>query len=818
MDKTAGSVKKKPGFRRFGMLLTMLILVAAFLIGNALADTSEKTSSGDTPTSSSDDGPEDTAGEDPEKGPGEDPEDDPKDASGEDPDDNPEEDPDGTGEEPGEETDGGPAPSVTYSTALPEGFRRVAENGRFRMYIEDKEYNVAVEDIRSGSFWYTSPPERESIEGITGSGGLAAGSHMIVSYFDTSSQSAGSVNSLLGSVRQKSAKLTEIRDGVRIDFDFTREKEGFSIPLELVLTDTGFAARIIFEEINEYSEVNITNIALLPYCGTGTTADEGFLMIPDGSGAVVDFNSGLLGMSVYSREVYGRDLALTTLQKVGISEEILLPVYGIRKNGFGMVGYVSEGAGSTVFNASPAGIAGPLNYAYMSFCYRKTDNIVLADNTWTPRDVIFLARDCSQRKAVEMRYDLLGPDKADLGGMAEAYRSYLQSRGLTASAGTALNAHFSVYGAVKKQKYFLGIPYTSVQALTTYDQAREIAAYIRESTGLPLVMQYHGALDGGMDDAVPVDLTPEGDLGGKRGFRELLSDAERNGYTVLPDVEFLRISRQRFGWWFFQCGAKNISRQQLVENTYKSSVFFSGGYRCNLLAAHKLMPAMTSFLKSAAGYPLTGLSLSSLGNTVYSNFDSGHVADEDAMIVQVQTALQTVGETYEKVAVSGAADYAALYADYITDVPVSDSGYDIASYRVPFYQMVFSGYADLVSAPLNGSANYTNRILMCIETATAPNYAFTYDDTSELENTAYESLTSSQFEVWKEDACNAYKEFASVYASVADRRIVGYRAVSEKLRRTEFGDGTVIWVNYDTIPAVCGDVTVPARSYLVQNG
>ena len=55
----------------------------------------------------------------------------------------------------------------------------------------------------------------------------------------------------------------------------------------------------------------------------------------------------------------------------------------------------------SVFNASPAGISGPLNYAYMSFCYRKTDNIVLADNTWTPRDVIFLARSNSQRSVVE---------------------------------------------------------------------------------------------------------------------------------------------------------------------------------------------------------------------------------------------------------------------------------------------------------------------------------------------------------------------------------------------------------------------------------
>ena len=94
----------------------------------------------------------------------------------------------------------------------------------------------------------------------------------------------------------------------------------------MVLTDSGLSARILFDEIEEYAEVLITNISLLPYFGAGTTADEGYILIPDGSGAVVEFNSGRVGMERFSKDIYGRDMVLTTVKKTAISEEVALPV------------------------------------------------------------------------------------------------------------------------------------------------------------------------------------------------------------------------------------------------------------------------------------------------------------------------------------------------------------------------------------------------------------------------------------------------------------------------------------------------------------
>ena len=46
-----------------------------------------------------------------------------------------------------------------------------------------------------------------------------------------------------------------------------------------------------------------------------------------------------------------------------------------------------------------------------------------------------------------------------------------------------------------------------------------------------------------------------------------------------------------------------------------------------------------------------------------------------------------------------------------------------------------------------------------------------------------------------------------------DRTIVGYEVLSDKLRKTVFGDGTVIYVNYGTEEADANGVSVPSKGF-----
>lgn len=705
--------------------------------------------------------------------------------------------------------------SVSATVSLPDGFTKVAENGRFVMYIEETEFNIAVFDNSTGKTYYTFPLNREGIEGLSGAGRLAAGSHIIVSYYDSDSQSTESVNSLLGAVRQKTAKYKAIDNGIRLDLDFSRSKEGFKIPVTITLCEDGIKAGIIFSEIEEYSKSFITNIDLLPYFFSATRKDNGYFLIPDGSGAVIEFNTARVGMEPYYADIYGRDPALSTVKKDSSAENATLPVFGIEKNNEALIAVVTKGAGSAAVNASPAGSDIALNNANFSFSYRKSDSIVLADNTWMPKSVQFIANKTSQLDEVEVRFIPLKNN--GIVEMANCYRNYLlRNCGLVKDEIDNSNS-FSLYGAFKVKKSFLGIPYTKIASLTDFVQAEKIIKDLKDSGIDNASVRYFGVLKGGMDDSVPVKAKFESVLGGNSGFEKLLTNSVETGSKIYPDIEFIRIAKSSFGWWPFNYAAKDIHRSPLVENVFKRSVFYQdkSAKEVHYLEVSKIDEVVKKFLKSASDLELCGLSAQSLSSIVYSTFSTNREFDEDGTIEQFSNAMKSIKEKTGSIIASGGYDYTAITADRIYDIPVTDSGYDASAYRVPFYQLVFSGYKNYCSKPLNRFSDYTKQKLLCIETATAPNFDFTWESTEILVGSAYEFLYSTKYSVWKDTAKNAYSEFNSVYDEISDRNIVGYDIITDDLRKTTFADGSIIYVNYADKDIVIDGNTIKAENYLM---
>ena len=73
----------------------------------------------------------------------------------------------------------------------------------------------------------------------------------------------------------------------------------------------------------------------------------------------------------------------------------------------------------------------------------------------------------------EVRYAFLNGEDADYSGMAGYYRNELESRGLLRKLQPDGDIPFylELVGAVNKRASFLGVPYDTLQGLTTFDQA-----------------------------------------------------------------------------------------------------------------------------------------------------------------------------------------------------------------------------------------------------------------------------------------------------------------------------------------------------------
>ena len=142
----------------------------------------------------------------------------------------------------------------------------------------------------------------------------------------------------------------------------------------------------------------MTYVSLLPMFGAGSTADEGFMLIPEGGGALINFNNGKLLQSTYYANLYGWDYGIRRKEVVNETRNSF-PVFGISKNGSSFV-CIMEGA--TSFGGIQADISGrntSYNNVYAKYNVLHSDQYNVSAKTantsiWPPP----MAITCASRK------------------------------------------------------------------------------------------------------------------------------------------------------------------------------------------------------------------------------------------------------------------------------------------------------------------------------------------------------------------------------------------------------------------------------------
>lgn len=214
---------------------------------------------------------------------------------------------------------------VTIDNSHEDALVKAAENDRYVLYANLKTAVIRLEDKHSGAVWDSAPQGYDTDENIKGAAKLSLGSLLNFQYADRDSNTT-TQNSVAGCVQRENLNARLIGDGVRFDFYF--EREGFLIPLEVTLTEEGIRAAVPLADIQEQSSaVKLTTISPLPNFGAGREGEEGYFLLPDGSGALVSFEQSSTG---FSGRVYGEDLAIVSKTKTAPDTRVMLPVFGAR--------------------------------------------------------------------------------------------------------------------------------------------------------------------------------------------------------------------------------------------------------------------------------------------------------------------------------------------------------------------------------------------------------------------------------------------------------------------------------------------------------
>lgn len=121
-------------------------------------------------------------------------------------------------------------------------------------------------------------------------------SQLIITFVDAALNEM-TVNSQEGCVQADTFEVRQIANGVRIVYDFAEAVTSFRIPVEITLADDYVQASIVYPEIEEYGTSRLTSVSLLPYFGAGESGEDGYALVPDGSGALIRFSDSGRGAS-----------------------------------------------------------------------------------------------------------------------------------------------------------------------------------------------------------------------------------------------------------------------------------------------------------------------------------------------------------------------------------------------------------------------------------------------------------------------------------------------------------------------------------------
>lgn len=598
------------------------------------------------------------------------------------------------------------------------------------------------------------------------------------------------------------------------------------IPVEYVLEDEELVVRVDTTMMESDAEHPISQLTLLPYFMTSDStndAEEGYMFIPDGSGALIYLDSTKDREYHYAGAYYGGDKLTGATSYKSVNNKLMMPVFGMKNSNSTVFGVIEEGAEVAFLDAyvSYTDNGEPYSKIKLTFDIQPQQAVSSGAKNANGAFTIYRASNDIYDDVITLRYFWLGKE-ADYVDMAQCYNQYLVEKGVLTKEAEEDKAPFYVelMGSTDKTKYMLGIPYEGTQVLTTFSQAKTI---LEELTGVGVgnvKLIYSGMVNGGMNQrSLASGVKIVSGLGGKSGLKSLKSYADSVGAQIFPNLQLqsaytkTKMSNDMSAW--------NIvgERAQIYSfNPVDNSVDTEADYPLYVVNPSYLQDYLNKVKKSySSKVGLDTMASSDLFTFIGTNYDSTHVSP-------------STGRTLMKEAVGGFAEGLSLmlsnpsseayaYSTYLTDIPTTDSGMRVLDASIPFAGMVLDGYKVYSSESLNRESTDVHQNFMhALENGSVPKFTFIYENSSNLSGTEQESYFAVDYSYWKDRIGAYYEEYSKFYDMVKGANIVDHELYerNDKLRVVTYSNGVKVYFNYSDLQEQIDGVAVPAFSYVIK--
>ena len=465
----------------------------------------------------------------------------------------------------------------------------------------------------------------------------------------------------------------------------------------------------------------------------------------------------------------------------------------------GYVAIVEEGDALMRLEVNHAGKTNVYNTVKMAIYPRPKDTYNIADaisvgsnSTWTVvssrkytgnykiRYIMLTDTDVAAEKGITDFYE------CTYVGMAKAYRNFLEDQKILTrltsdDVKSDIPLYIETFGAVMTTERILSVPVTTMVPLTSFDNIKTMYEDLSAKGVTNVNFILNGYTKGGISDReVPYHLKWEKAVGGKSGFEDLVAYAKEKDFGIFPDVDFAFID----GDGLFDGVSLKKHAVKTIDNRYTSKRVYSATKQAHMSYYEMaISPAYFSrfyekFTENYLKYDPVGISVSSLGTYLNSDFDEDEPFNRGDAVDFTSDAFEYLDNSYGSVMTSGGNSFTWKYVDHIRDIALDSSRFAQCAASVPFIGMVLHGYVQISGTPINMEGNTDYALLKAIENGASINFLLSYQNTDILkESPVLSQYYSVRYDIWFNDVVDMYSELNAALKGVQTSLITDHQFI-----------------------------------------
>lgn len=593
------------------------------------------------------------------------------------------------------------------------------------------------------------------------------------------------------------------------------DKPVFNVNMVYRLEGEDLVVEIPLAELEGKDEYPIYSITPLPFFGAGGKEDDGYLLVPEGGGAIINFNNGKLSQNSYYANLYGWDMALGR-DAVVHNTRIYYNTFGISEGDDSFLCIMEEGVPYAAVQADISGHFNSYNYANVAYSITPREQYDVSE---IANSSVYTYLKQLPDETLTQRYRFV--DSGSYVDMAKIYQSYLKDKYtgyFTMNEDTQAPVTVEIVGAVDKVKQIVGVPVSRPLELTTYQEAQAMIEELYDEGFTNMSVKLSGWCNGGINQKVLNRVKTISDLGSKKDLMNTISSAQNLGVDVYLDgvTQYANNSNIFDGFFSIRDSARFLSKERAELFQYSAVTYTEReGWKSFYLLHPDLAAKMTDNLVAATDRYGAGVSFRDTGMDLSADYYKRNTVSRQAVMQQQETELKDIADTGKKIMINMGNDYAVPYSDVITNMDLQGSEYTILDEYVPFYQIALHGYVNYMGFPLNLSGDSEKSLLNAAEYGAGLYYTVMKESPFTLQNTLYTQYYGADYDTWHDRILSTYTRYNEELGHTFNQEMINHEMLQEDVSCTTYEDGTKVYVNYAHSDVLTPDGTVPARDYLV---